>query len=122
MDWVLTTPWYLMWFALWWWVLNRFAYSVTELFFLGGTHGFLVEAVFSGAILHAHPIEGLLTLVGVVAVYGAFSTPPVLLMRDELRGRLTTRRRWPAAFAPLLAYVPDVAWALGVASIFGLSA
>ena len=29
-DWLLTTPWYLMWFGLWWWVLGRFAYSVTD--------------------------------------------------------------------------------------------
>lgn len=59
-DLALTTPFYVLWMALWYRVLKKYRFSIKEAFYLGGLNGFFVEGVFTG-FFFANPALGLLS-------------------------------------------------------------
>ena len=103
-DWAFTAPAYLVIYAVFWWLLGRFRYSLTEYVVLFSAGQALGDG---NAFFLAQPAM-LLFLPYVMLNYQAIQVLPYLWVRDQLKGQ-SRRGSW---LAPVVV-IPATYWVVG---------
>ncbi len=121
-DLLLVTPWYVLWMISWYHVLKRYDFTVKQAFFLGGFHGFVVEALISGGLILS-PHIAIIFLPLFTVIYSCFFIVPYLLTKDEFvqQERVSLKKKILVSLIPLLAYIPGFIWILLITKLFGLT-
>ena len=116
-DLTLTAPWYLGWMILWFPLIKKYNYTLTEVFVLAGLHGFIIEGLLNS------PLLAFLGPPLFIALYGSFFIVPYLLMKNDFTDQqpISFGKKIKLSFIPLIAFVVSLIWIAILVKTFNLT-